>query len=174
MKSNFLILLFSLFFNSAFGQLEYLFVKDYVSDKNKGDTYAQYNFSIKLENDIYNLKSIDGGKYYLKPHKRVYYEVFNDKVLLVTDIDSLFLKKGLSNAYFTFPRYKVYMFLIDSISNNKKYFVDFNGRIIYENNLSNDNKPNSFFIKSIDFQKREMLICNAMKKEIEVIKINED
>lgn len=175
MRIFFLVIIFSGIWHCKLNaQLKYLFSEDFKTVDNVGDVFEKYNFAISYKNRLQNLKSRDGKKYYFKPDRSVYYEVFEDKYLLISSLDSIIIKKALPTAPFFYPRNKVYLLLIRKLCKEKMYFINFDGKIIIENASLTSLDTECYLLEKIDLKKMKLYIYNSLKKIRQELEIHEE
>ena len=161
MRIVLLVICFSIIsYSKVDAQLKYLFAEDFTTIDSIGDVFEKFNFSISYENRLHNLKSVDGKQYYFQPESSTYYEIFEEKYLIISPMDSIIIKKSLSTAPFLYPRNKVFLFCIANLSSRKMYSINFAGKIIIENSYLSSSNAESFLLEKIDLKKRRVYIFN--------------
>ncbi|MGC4104619.1 hypothetical protein [Ferruginibacter sp.] len=110
-----------------------------------------------------SIKSINGKKVYFKPDKPFYYEIFNEKYLIASAIDSLVISEHLSTPpNFFFPRKKMFFMSLMKDSFGKFFYVDLNNEVIIENQAIGQIEKDYFFIKKIDINQMKIELFNPV------------
>jgi len=165
------LIFFTLFTNQVYSQLEYLPSKNFKYVDSIGDIYETYRFAVILEDGKYCIKDVNASTYLFKPDKEVYYEVFNNKYLLASYIDSMIIKKHLSTMYFYFPRNLLYIIPINK-NFNETYIADLKGKLVYESIAPIAGDTSTFyFISNIDTKSLSIKLVNYKTKKTEIVKM---
>lgn len=166
-KIIYITLLYLLLGNTTKAQLEYLFIQKHNLKANKEEVFLQYNFSVAHNSKNYYIKSIINDSIYYNPNYSVFYETFNRYFLFATKIDSSYMPVGTSTVPFYFPRKKVTIVPIYSLTKDAEFYtVDFDNRIIIEDIKNIPLKENYFKIKCVDLMRKKITIFNVVTKNV--------
>ena len=163
---------FVLLLQKANCQLVSLFSNKSVRDKDKNMIYEQFNLKVGFGDGAYFIQSLKNDSIIFNPGRDVYYEIYNNKYLLINFKDTLVISRYTSNAYYTFPRRLAYIIPTDSLENlHTIYTVDFKKNIVwndYEERYEIPPEYNFFKIINFDIEERKITICNRNNKKIEL------
>lgn len=157
---SFIIL--SIFLSShSSAQLVDLFSYKAVKNVNKEEVYDQFNLKVIYDNG-YVIKSIKGDTVIFKGEKIIFYEIYANKFLIASEVDSSYIKNGLSANPSFMSRNLAYIIPIESLQANKKmYTVNFRNKIILE-----DFKKDYDLYKNIRFYRIKRIDLDGMRISI--------
>lgn len=155
-------------------QLLSLFSLKHSKDSSNNMIYDRLDIKVSYEKGIYYLKSLATDSIIFRPKIKCFYEIFNDKYIIATYIDTVLIPAGTSSSYSSFPRKKAIIITINpKTHSNEFYAVNFNSKVVKEPvsyNLDNYKKSTIGNGYSLKEAKRDIAILKQKDSELYKLK----